>query len=283
MTLKIKVQVDRLPDIDVGGHAKSQLGLRVSAVIAGAASAQDRDLLLPWHWRSTDLAGAWSIHDAANWRLWLLRDGALTEILAADWRMAVSAPAAFDPVPAAVAGAAVPTVGRFRQRLEDEVTDILAEVGLHALEEPTEGMPISGRTVFGLVESLTTLPAPVPAGMQLWTAITLDKLALAITEDDQFIAAPRFAAPGNAVLTPETTPVAVAGQTDGWRASYKVVPADPLRQAEAWLHPSLPMTILGIKPTDTQRLIDLSTLLVRQAGPNFEANDWHATLANRIA
>lgn len=282
MTLKIKVQVDRLPDIEVGGHAKSQLGLRVSAVIAGAATRAERDLLLPWHWRSLDLAGAWNIHDAANWTLWLLRDGALSEVAAAHWGMALGAPADFDPAPAAGLGASA--VGRFRQRLEDEVNAILDDVGLHALEEPGEGLPISGRTVFGLVESLTTLPAPVPAGMQLWTALTLDKEALALAEHDRFIAAPRFGAPdASALFMLGAMPVSAARQDDGWSAPYTVAPENPARAAEAWLQPSLPMTILAIAPTDTQRLIDLSTLLVRQAGPGFEANDWHATLANRIA
>lgn len=289
-TLKINVQVDRLPDIkvtkDQTEKAWCQLGLRLSAAIepskppdADPTLRTDADLLQPSLWRAKqdEGNGTWKVHAKENWTLWRWKKGVATPqmIPTKDWKIVVTDPAAFDPP--------VATVRRFHQRISDAVAEILVEGGTRALEAPGADGVVAGRTVFGLTESLTGLPHPVPAGMQVWTAVSIDSAAVTIADTDRFLAAPSFVSPGNIayqVKGAENPPPAPAADVP-WEVPYAPDDSSPL--AVASVHASLPMKALQILGTDEQKLIDLSTLLIRKGGSEFESSDWSTGLPLRIA
>jgi len=280
MTLKIKVQVDRLPDIDVGGVRKCQLGLRVSAVIVSdpgqpVLSAADASLIQPWHWRDQGgVDGSWNAHDRTNWTLWIQQDvGDPVAIPAAAVEMAPVHRSDFDTGQAP---------GRYRQRIAQEVAAILAEAGLAALQEPLTSGIIRGRTVYGLVESQTALPSPVPACMKVWTAVTLDSTLLGVGEDTVFFAAPSFEGPNGVHYAPSNPAAPAPAEGGAFTLTYAAT-GPGTRGASASIYPSLPMRQLRIGTDDPERLIDLSTLWVRRGGPDFESSDWNSALVGRVA
>ena len=203
-TLRVNVQVDRLPDVnDAAGSPLCQIGIRLSAAVVPDATdptlSADANLLLPWMWRANagDQDGSWRAHEKGNWTLWRLKDdGSDPEIVdGAHWEMAVEDPRKFDREvdntdPDTVG--AEPKVRPFHHRIGREIAAILAEIGPRALEVPGADGVVRRRTVFGLTESLTALPHPVPAGMQVWTGISLDATAFPVSETDRFLAAPAF-------------------------------------------------------------------------------------------
>lgn len=282
MTLTIKVQVDRLPDIKLAEKTRRQLGLRVSAVIEPdpdqPTQEAESDLILPWRWRADPGAanGSWNIHDKANWTIWKCGvGGVLTRLVPADFDMAVAAPGDFDPPSGTNAQ------GPFRERMAREVADILREAGVAALQAPVQGGRITGRTVYGLVESLSALPHPVPAAMQVWTALTLAE-AVDVDDDTRFLALPAFAGSNGAAYQLDAVALPAGPDTDGAYA-LDYLAAAPLRDAKGAIHPSLPMSVLAIPEGDNERLIDLSTLLVRPGAAPFEGSDWNSALAARVA
>ncbi|MER9565790.1 hypothetical protein [Mesorhizobium sp. M0571] len=294
-TLMINIQVDRLPDVDPGGKTWCQLGLRVSAAIAPDAMdptlPSDKLLVQPWLWRAKrgDADGTWKVHEKTNWTLWQVKEGSdPLKIDEANWKIAVADPATFDPEVDnndPDTKAAYPKVRTFHARVNGEIDAIVNGVGVRALEVPGSDGVVSERTVFGLIESLTGLPDPVPAGMQLWTAVSIDQTAVTIAETDRFLAAPSFATPIDIAYSVDMGSLPGAPAIDmPWEISYASDPVAMSPAAKGRVQPSLPMTMLQIAADDTQRLIDLSALLVRQGdGPAFETTDWNTTLPLRIA
>jgi hypothetical protein len=284
-SLRVHVQVDRLPDVDDGKFV--QLGLRVSAaivpeVVAGdppvlveAAKKGDEKFILPWLWRKADDT-AWDPHVPASWKVYHFRvaDQKLLPIAAGDLIFLTADEAGvplFDPPDGT-------GVGIFRQRIDEEVADVVKAFGpRQAFEVPTQGV-ISGRTVYGLAESLTSLPNPVPAAMKVWTAARVEKTKLdSFDKEDLFLAVPVFAAAG-AAYEPQDPVLA----SDQWTASMTRTGGDPV-EAAALIHPSLPASRLEIGD-NPQRLIDLSRLTIRaKKGEEFESADWIASVGTRIA
>jgi hypothetical protein len=302
--LRLSVQVDRLPDIveKVGGKTTThvQLGVRLSAAIqppgpkeaADPALASDRDLVLPWHWRArTETADSWSPHVAEldkdekdekkkvpTWTLWHAPGGNPTKLEPIEtWQPAETLLSDIDLVTKIF-----DSDRRFRTRLETEITDMLAQRGVAAaLEHPASGV-LRGRTVFGLVETLTSLPHPTPAGLNVWTVVAFDAATLksALAEGDRFVAVPAFGT-AQAIYTPQK-PKGTGGDAP-WTASYTPSDAKALG-AFAEVRSSLGVDKLGIGKDQFERLIDASRLIVRapkQRG--FEPSDWAATMTARIA
>ena len=276
MTLKVKVQVDRLPDVTpADGSLRCQLGIRVSAVMepdpAIPTTAADAQLLQPWLWKAKDdPAASWNAHAAGSWMLWRYDGTSMSEVASAICTMRVADPD-FDGAPRA---------GLFSRRIGEEVDDIVATYGIAALEAPRLEGIISGRTVYGLVESLTALPSPVPACMHVWTVITLDSADLAVGPDDQFFAIPLFGTPDVAVYAPPAAAPTPSQAPETPTQFDYTAPAG--RAAVASVFPSLSANKLKI-PGDSSQLIDLASLLVRPGSAPFEGSDWSSDLALRIA
>ncbi|HEX7152265.1 MAG TPA: hypothetical protein VF618_12325 [Thermoanaerobaculia bacterium] len=272
-SIKVHVQADRLPDVD--GFV--MLGLRVSgAIVPGVtgenvddpAQAADDKLILPWLWLKADQS-PWTAHDAKSWKLYHLRaDGSIDEIVA--------------PVTVlSAAGAGVPAFdpkGRLRTRIDQEVKNILDTFGpRQAFEVPAQPGVLSGRTAYGLAESLTSLPNPVPAAMNVWTAAWFEKAKLTnFGEEDQFLAAPVFAVTGTSyepqkpALVNGTWTSAMANGGAGLDAFAAIVPSLQLSRLQIIDNP--------------ERLIDLSMLTIRSLnGKGFEGSDWIGTLGHRLA
>jgi hypothetical protein len=296
-TLRVNVQVDRLPDVNnAAGDPLCQIGIRLSAAVmpdpTDVTPSPDANLLLPWMWRSKvgDQNGSWVAHEKRNWKLWRLKnDGSNPEeVDAAHWEMAVADPKKFDVEVDNTdpeTSAALPKVRPFHHRIAKEVSAIVADIGPRALEVPGAGNVVSGRTVFGLTESLTALPHPLPVGMQVWTAISLKATAFPAADTDRFLAAPAFATAAGVAYTVDMGHLAGPPATSkAWEVPYQANPGGVSLEVGASVHASLPMATLKIPNDDPQRLIDLSTLLVRQSdAPAFEGSDWSTGLPLRIA
>jgi hypothetical protein len=295
-TLRINVQVDRLPDIEDAGKLWCQLGLRLSGAIvpdvADVTLDSDKVLVQPWLWRAQrgDSDGTWKAHDKANWMLWRLKDDSSDpeKIDLANWKLAVADPTTFDPeienADLSMA-ATIPKIRSFHSRVNSEIDAILSDTGVRSLEVPGADGVVRGRTVFGLIESLTGLPHPVPAGMQVWTAISLDLEAFPISETDRFLAAPAFVTSADVAYAVDSTNLTSTPADNAlWWVPYTSDPIATTPTVVSCVQPSLPMTLLRIASDDPQRLIDLSSLLVREGDePAFESSDWNTTLPARIA
>lgn len=290
-SLKVHVQVDRLPDVEVDGAVKVQLGLRLSASIddaASAAGALHKELVLPWEWKKAgDGAAKWSAHETESWVIWRVRPAApppeppeggepppSTQLTKLDaWKIAISPPVDFDPLPSQA----------FHARIAGEVRSIVDESGLtRALEMPSGDGTSSARSLFGFVESLTGLPHPVPAGMMVWTAVSLEAADPPFDDHDVFLAAPVFATGGVDYRAKDEAPSLPADGKSQAVLEPTTTAADPL-PAEVTIQASLKKSVLE-GATIPGRLIDLSRLLVRKnGGDGFEAGDWNADLARRLA
>lgn len=290
--LQVNVQMDRLPNVEGGAKdGWAQFGISLSAAIDpdanDTAQTGDRALLLPWLWRNATAPGnAWNPHDMLSWRIWRVPDNGDAERIDG-WEIASKAPADFDAVVAAPGP--IPPFGRLRARVDEEIDLILGAGGPGTLEAPAAGTAIVSRTVFGLVASLASLPHPVPSGFKIWAAI---QTGAALDVDARYIAVPVFAnADGDRYQTWDTAhpeddasalkPTRVA---DGkWRFDYPTE-TTPIRGGWANLGSSYPLSLMQIGADDPQRLIDLSTLLVRNGtGPAVEGLDWSSDLIARIA
>ncbi|WP_398308962.1 hypothetical protein [Zoogloea sp.] len=278
--LVVNVQVDRLPDVwvteDGSDRDLIQIGLRISAAIEESAQISDMCRVLPWKWKADSanpICGSWSIHKQENWTLWSLDGGnQLKEIDKKCWWME-----SLDP-----------SVGQnwvFRNRIDCEVAAILSQSGAGAFALPGAGGVALGRSVFGLTESLTGLPHPVPAAMQIWTAISIDKKCViesfGLDDSCRFWAVPNFVAPSGTTYS-VPSPISPPSSADPWPVDYNTTnQAEP---ASAKVYASLPIDDLVIGKNDPQRLIDLSTLLIHKGSvPEFEGADWMTTLPQRIA
>jgi hypothetical protein len=265
--LRVHVQVDRLPDVPA---TFVQLGIRVSAAIVPGSADDgaipgDESRILPWKW----------IGDT-KWTIWRRKAGSATlepAIPDADVTFLTRTDAGADTFERT----------KFQNRVDDEVGVIIGRVGhRQALEIPAldDGV-LSGRTAFGLAESLTSLPNPVPIAMNVWIAATIDQTNLAdFKPGDRFVALPTFAVT-DASYIPENVLTLVDGV---WKGTFTATTSgtDAL-QAIALVHSSLPMSELEIG-SSTERMIDASQLLIRAPEDHqFESADWIASAGLRIA
>ncbi|MGY3131159.1 hypothetical protein ACVWZM_001841 [Bradyrhizobium sp. USDA 4501] len=283
--LRIKVQADRLPDVS----NKAQISLRVSAVIDGsdgALAAGAVDEILPWKWHLADGSGNWNPHDAAAWRFWRIVEAAGgPTIQDLDGRTiitaAANAPVDFDPP-------GQDGTRRFHRRLEEEITSIVNTSGLEAaLCMPAGTAEVAGRTVFGLVESLTGLPHPVAVATNVFTVFTIDP---APDKSTTFIAAPLFGPSGGGTYTIDPAGPVVMSDLNGEFCRLDLAPATgpgpgPMfATGSVDMRPSLSWDDLS--PTaDPQRLIDMATMLIKRpaVGHGLTDEDWAASLSRRIA
>ncbi|MCK1564297.1 hypothetical protein IVB08_10035 [Bradyrhizobium sp. 173] len=326
--LRLNVQVDRLPDL-TGTPLQIQLGIRLSAAIdpaQGAAAIGDLEKTLPWKWKSSDGSKPWTPHDVLNWVVWRARRNGntwdLPELVDLAAISIVAAPGDVDPL---IPDAADPTnpgkaKPRFLSKVEAALGEMLRFTGPGALEVVNPGAEIGGQKTFALLESLTTLPAPMPAALKVWTCITLDTSKLpGYDPEDVFAAAPQFSvgtlvcradvksipsgAPTSApvpgawvpgtldpVDPPTSSPAPFPQQLPMDSLNLGLALQDPANAATgtfagtawAFIVSSLPMSVLV--PNDAERLIDPSTLTIRVANENaFESGDWAHELPRHIA
>lgn len=287
--LIINVQADRLPDIEVKDSTGTlvpcaQVTLKVSAVVAstGALLSSAKDELLPWKWHSaTSTTDPWNAHVPSAWTLWSYDPAAkiFTKLEApVEFFKSVEVPTAFD------VDSDADVNKRFDRRITEEIDDIVNRNGADAaLRRPAEDDPTTSRTVFGLVESLSGLPFPVPAATNTVTAI-----GFAPPPDPAhlIIAAPNFAASSGIVYKLNLTTLTPGADVpaDGATIEYEDATGAVFVQAIAEMHASLPANALPPAAGDDQRLLDLEDMIVRTPGGHagVEAADWVASLPRRI-
>ncbi len=272
--LIVRVQVDLLPQFtNAAGATVTQVGLRLSALVsieAGDTLPAPRDQLpdlCPWHWLSADpgTSSKWNPHDPGAWRLFRLDGGAPVEVTG------LGVPPNLPPnLPAAFVAA-----------LDKTLEMIVDEGGEAAVCLPPEGQPIEQRTVFGMVESLTGLPHPVPASMRVFTVLSVDEdLAEA-----RLVAIPRFALPKGGTFD-FANPGFIATDPEGIvTADVNAIDASPWAAGlQFQLRATLDKAVMARAP-DSPRLIDLSTLSIGRNTQGTETGDedYSAYLPARLA
>lgn len=289
--LTIHVQTDRLPNVQADDGSGTlipwaQVTLKVSAVVTGsdALSVDVSDELLPWKWRKVnDTAASWDAHDPAAWAFWSFDpvSQSFTQLVPDAVRFArcVWVPPEFDN------DASDPSVtGRFGRRVADEIAAIVANSGFDAaLRHPDDNAPTTGRTVFGLVESMSGLPFPAPAGLMVVTAI---RFAPPPDPTHLLLAAPVFASANQIAYYLNSNTLAARSDLRSEGATIECLPAEnaTFENAIIEMRASLPENELPPAEDDDQRLIDLASMVIRtpsgQSG--VEASDWVAGLPGRI-
>ncbi|MEW6643648.1 MAG: hypothetical protein AB1586_24270 [Pseudomonadota bacterium] len=275
--LRVKVQADRLPDVG----SKAQVAVRVSAVIDGTEgvvlTALSVKEILPWLWRKQDGTPHWNPHDPAAWKFWNVGAGGAATI---------------QPVTATVTAAVIPPAnfdgtGRFGQLLQEEIDSIVAASGLEAtLCIPAGAAELSGRTVFGMVESLTGLPHPVGAGMNVFSVFTIDPAPLDL--ETKFFAAPLFGPSNGGVYDLDTAPPSIKTDVNGtfYRVGFVAHTGTTTMfpTGSVDMRPSLSWSEIA-PADDAERLIDMATMLVKKPkeGNGLADNDWAASLSRRIS
>jgi hypothetical protein len=171
---------------------------------------------------------------------------------------------------------------RLSGRINEGISVAIAEAGAAALERPTDGQ-VTGRKVFALVESLTMLPAPVPAHFKVWTCVTIDTSMLVdpdYDKDNLFLAAPRFGLDGFSWAA-QASPRPAGRPFDTYAVDLTATGAASPWKAET--HPTLPLSRL-MRPNGSLQLIEPATLWIyKRQGQEFEPRDWTPALQNRIA
>lgn len=272
--LIVRVQVDLLPQFtDATGATITQVGVRLSALVdlqSGTLPVPPSDVLpdlCPWRWLSegASTSGQWNPHDPGSWRLFRLDGPDPVEITG------VTVPAKLDPgLPVAYATA-----------LDETVTEIVKEGAEAAICLPPEDQPIEHRTVFGLVESLTGLPHPVPAGMRLFTVLQVDD----DLSDIRMVAIPCFRLPQGGSfdfahetfdkIDPKAVITADFAATDAskWASALQVQMRASLVKSE--------MT----RSANSARLVDLLTLTIgkNDKGTDTGDEDYAAHLPAKLA
>ena len=170
--LLVRVQVDRLPNYSYQSADWVQLGVRVSATFEAEPTSTENaadlaELLRPWDWVD------WKPHTQGSWKLGLPKpDGTGKGYKLDEVTFSASAESSgFDS-------------SGFSGVVKSHLKKIVEDGGLRTVLAPSTAAPIAGRTVYGLVESLTMLPAPVPAGMKLWAALSINKKDLPKSSGD---------------------------------------------------------------------------------------------------
>lgn len=283
--LVIRVQVDRLPNVkDEHGKDHLQIGLRLSAAIRpemGKAVPSHTNIvhdLLPWQWNASDGSAKFNPHDVDSWSVYHQeKPRASIDLVAGGLAASVTTARQDD----------------FIARLNADAATLAENPSTLALPTTTRGGDpdtIIGRTVYGIVESLTALPHPIPAGTMTFTALSIDREKIAnLAETSRFFAVP--------VLAPAT-----GGKTD-YSAGFTWAVLDRERieneidvdvsEGGNWkkLHfevqGSKPETFLARDPVnDPERVMDLMELSIATAMDGQEAEtgeDWAAHLPRRLA
>ncbi|NKK01231.1 hypothetical protein GFL63_20985 [Rhizobium leguminosarum bv. viciae] len=283
--LRVKVQTDRLPDLADG---RAQIAVRISAAIDGTDGTLDPRAIaeiLPWKWRLPDGTPYWDPHTPVAWKFWQLTTGpggeTVTDLDAATTvQRVVTVPAEFD------ADVGVHP-GRFRRRIEEEINTITGTAGLEsALCIPDGTVEITGRTVFGLVESLTGLPHPIGVGMKVFTVFSLDPAP--VDRTTRFIAAPLFSGAQGRIYTLDPNPPIEVGAQNGafYRAllTAKPDPNEPFDQGSVDMMPSLSWE--QISTIGPQQLLNMETMLVEKPDPKghfLTDGNWAGSLSRDIA
>lgn len=288
--LVVRVQVDRLPAVTdpVTGMMLTQVGLRVSALLElGAADVLPRPLneishdFRPWEWKSPRLGVStyWNPHLPEFWRLFRLdRDASgawlPTEISSGVHKVAIDLDGIDPSLPDA-----------FTAALAKTLELIVKEGGEAAVCLPPEGSPIEHRTVFGMVESLTILPHPIPAGMRVFTVLGIEgDLA-----DARVIAIPSFlpASGGEFDIGAITVDAATVANPDGVISLHATPVMDSpdqpwAEQLKFQIRASLEPAEMG-RVHGSSRLLDLTTLTIAKATDDKGDEDYATHLADRLA
>lgn len=272
--LTVNVQVDRLPDLVRDGRTFIQLGLRVSANVDPLDGAVP-DEMRPWKWQ-TAAGESWGIHDPGHWVIWA--DGleqpaggppasavpGLT--LLTGWSRTI------DPPPIHTEG-----LDRFKGRVEQSLKDL---AGAPSSNSSAVGTGPSYRSMqyAAFIESLTQLPAPIPAWMNVWTCLELPADAQ-IGDKTLFVAIPQFAETAGAEnLAPQKT-------ADHYQLTVPPPVATIPAAASVVCHPSLTMNAMKNDGKDVERLVDISRLgiLAPPSAPALESGDWLTHLPQKVA
>lgn len=198
----VRTQVDRLPDVGEGDEKWVQIGLRVSAVISvdedtpidPDQTEMLADDLKPWAWRKLDDAqqpddpATWDPHGESAWRVFRVNaDDDVVEITDK-----IIGGVTVDPI----GPANLPT--EYLTTLEADIAEMRAEPGSYALHKTALGsgrdaVETVDRTIFGLVESLSGLPHPIPAATRVFTAVSIPANEIVdLSDDTVFLAFPRM-------------------------------------------------------------------------------------------
>jgi hypothetical protein len=268
-TLKVSAQSDRIPP--AATNPVIARGVHVSAAIDTnngqfAAIEDDRGYLIPWQW--WDSTGrTWNAQRKSSW--------ALFKVTRAGGLITYTPVTDFNPV-------AVETTAS-----DNFIAAVNTKVGLGGsfvpddFELPSDGTSLSRETLFGFIDSLSTLPAPYPASLQVWAGLVVTDAN--INPDDELFALPIFGPPkinGYYVPTLPVTPGApiVLKRQGGGAAALLPAETD---------HPTAPAALDG-----AGRLLDIQSLAVRAApsgagvGQNWAEpadDDWTVTLLDRFS
>ncbi|MFP3604666.1 hypothetical protein [Paraburkholderia sp. SIMBA_053] len=281
-SLQINVQIDWLPDIADNGQAgtttvQRYVGVRVSASVTPVggdrAKPDDVSYLLPWRWK-TPGGGAWDPSLPTSWRAWPIQP--------AHDNVAASVGTSVELTPCRRSDANVPP--KFAQRREQVVGSMIKPPSPQPFDpaslETSDGNA-SVPTLFGFVESMTTMPAPLPEANAVWTCLKLPPNASAT----DYVIVPVFGVAG-------TDPNVDLGKYDAdpgkppalnngnWTYEYQPVPDDgTLLKATALVKRIESAPELG------DRIILEKDFLVGGASTwaGVIDEDWMAALPHRIA
>lgn len=274
--LIVRVQADLLPQLtDAAGTTISQVGVRLSVLVdAGIDDTLAIPLpdllpdLCPWHWLPADpsIPSKWNPHDPEAWRLFKLETAGPVEITEK-----LAAPTGLDPGP----------IPDFAFALDQTLQMLVDEAGEATVQLPPDDRPIESRTVFGMVESLTGLPHPVPAGMRVFSVLSVPEDLSSV----RVVALPRFRLPAGGgfdidgsvfgALDPDDVVTADAAPTDSspWASGVQFQ-----------LRASIPTTAM-IRTANSPRLLDLFNLSIGKNADDAETGDedYVAHLPARLA
>ncbi|MBY2908539.1 hypothetical protein [Rhizobium leguminosarum] len=284
-SLRIKVQTDRLPDLADG---RAQIAVRLSAAIDGTDGELDQRAvaeILPWMWTLPDGTASWDPHTPKAWKFWQITTDASGQTVTD-----LNAGTAVDNttrVPAEFDSDVAVQPGRFLRRLHEEIEAITRTSGLErSLCIPDGTVEITGRTVFGLVESLTGLPHPIGVGMKVFTVFTLAPAPVDTTT--RFIAAPLFGGARGRIYTLDLRPPTEVDAPNGsfHRAALTAQhdPNELFDQGSVDMVPSLSWDQISTR--NPQQLLNMATMLVEKPGTTghyLTDSDWAGSLSRDIA
>jgi hypothetical protein len=231
--LQVNVQVDKLPDIN--GDPAHYFGVRLSAWIVpdgpDRAQTADQSMLLPWQWTGSGTPN-WTPTAPTSWKVWWID---LTRPTIDPHHPAN--PPTFPATPANVSPIGNPAASvlpdNWRQVRDSTVVD-LAQVparleGPGRSQNTSDGRaaPVSDRTLFGLVESLSAFPSPWPEAHKVWTCLRIDTPAP--SKNSELVVVPVFGinAPGSTgSYSVSTAPASYVGTPSDhfWSVIYTGTP-----------------------------------------------------------
>jgi hypothetical protein len=285
-SLQINVQIDQLPP----GSQAAYFGVRVSAFIepdgADPTPSSDRHILVPWEWTGADPTrpGSWNPGDPSSWKAWWI-----------DPATSAATPAQITPLPNADANNPLPPIwlSALEQALNDLASVPTRLEGPPKTQDPIRRGPVSDRTLFGFVESLTTFPAPWPEAHKVWTYVRVDTAAPsahgAAPSAHELVVAPVFGInngvagaaglAGTYAIQTNPTIVPGAGSDHVWNITYQPNPNTILKATAV-------VDRLREVADDGSRLILQDKFLVAGATKSWAAaggQDWMIQLPGQIA